>query len=141
MRNHGRMLSAALCPNTMTPTRFLHLLRTYAIMVFAKGSWYCERRRYSSDSDQPDVGPINMHTSITATEARRIIIPHQESEFQFNIFHRFSSWVAFIIRSPKARVAPTLCLIHHPTRKNRPAFATTRDSHASLINCGGLMHR
>ena len=26
-------------------------------------------------SDQPDVGPINMHTSITATEARRVIIP------------------------------------------------------------------
>ena len=69
------MLSAALCPNTMTPTRFSHLQRTYAIMFLAKGNWYCERILYSSVSDQPDVGPINMHTFITMTEARRIIIP------------------------------------------------------------------
>ena len=74
MRIHGRMLSYAFCPNTVTPTRFSHLLRTYAIMFFAEGSWNCERKRYSLVSDQPDVGPINMHISITTTVARRISI-------------------------------------------------------------------
>ena len=68
------MLSAALCPNTMTPTRVLHLRRAYAIIFLAKGSWNCKRRQYSSVSNQPDVGPINMHISITMTEARRISI-------------------------------------------------------------------
>ena len=44
-------------------------------MFFTKGSWNCKIIRYSSVSDQPDVGPINMHTSITVTEARRSIFP------------------------------------------------------------------
>jgi hypothetical protein len=57
-------------------------------------------------------------------------------EFQFYISPIF--FVGGFYRSlPKASVAPTLCLINHPTRKNRPTFATTRDSHASLLNCGG----
>ena len=37
MCNHGRILSYAFCPKTMTPTRFSHLLRTYANYVFRKG--------------------------------------------------------------------------------------------------------
>jgi hypothetical protein len=42
---------------------------------FAKGSWNCKRRQYYLVSDQPDVGPINKHVSITTSEARRINIP------------------------------------------------------------------
>ena len=50
---------------------------TYKIfaLVLAKGSYNCKRRQYSMVFDQPDVEPINMHTSITSTEARRISIP------------------------------------------------------------------
>jgi len=59
----------------MMPTRFLHLPRTYANYVFVKGSWNCEKRLYSTVSDQPDtdVGPTNMYVFTTMAEARRII--------------------------------------------------------------------
>lgn len=49
-------------------------------------------------------------------------------------FDQATNFKSFVTESS---VAPTLCLINHPTRKNRPTFATTRDSHASLLNCGG----
>jgi hypothetical protein len=43
-------------------------------MFFCKGpSWNCERRLYSTASDQPDVGPINMHEFIAMAEAIKII--------------------------------------------------------------------
>jgi hypothetical protein len=58
---------------TSTSTRFSHLRRTYEIKFFAKGSWNCERKPYYLVSNQPDVGPINMHAFfITTPEARRI---------------------------------------------------------------------
>ena len=41
--------------------------------VFRKGKLELQKK-YSWVSDQPDVGPINMHTSIKPTEARRINI-------------------------------------------------------------------
>ena len=44
VRNHGRMLSAASRPNTMAPTRFSHLLRTYAIMFFTKGELELQKK-------------------------------------------------------------------------------------------------
>jgi hypothetical protein len=45
---------------------------TYKIfaLVLAKGSYNCKRRQYSMVFDQPDVEPINMHTSITSAEAK-----------------------------------------------------------------------
>jgi len=91
------MLLYAFCPKTMTPMRFLHLRRTYAIMFSAKGSWSCERRRYSMVSDQPGAGPINMHISITTTVARRIIIAtsggiQRESSWSASLWTDSSLW-------------------------------------------------
>ncbi len=55
----------------------LHVEVTVRLLVLLEvfnPLWNCERRQYSWVSDQPDVGPINMHTSITPAEAIRINI-------------------------------------------------------------------